>query len=126
MDTMINKRLISLAVEIGIALIIVAALIAYALSPVRLGVSRNWGAFLGETLIVFVNLFVFIRNNARPVLAWWLAIAALVIHIVGGTVICLQIEDIPLLWFGGAAVAEIVFLLGVIERIPKTRAGTQN
>lgn len=108
-------------IEVVIAIAIVASILAYNLSGIRLGISRNWGALLGETLIVFINLFAFLRKRASPTSAWWVLIFALAVHSVAGAVICLYIEDIPLVWFAVAAAAEIVLLLGIADRISWTR-----
>ena len=43
-----RDRLIALTVEVGIAIALVGAITAYALSPSLIGLSRNWGAFLAK------------------------------------------------------------------------------
>jgi hypothetical protein len=123
MTTKRTERFRTLAIEVVLGIAIVGSIVAYSLSGMRIGISRNWGAFLGETLIVFINLFAFVRKRTNTAPAYWVAIVALVVHIVAGTVICLYIEDIPLAWFAIAAIAEIVFLLGIVERISWTRIG---
>jgi hypothetical protein len=117
MTTKKIQRVVTVIIEVVVALAIVGAIVAYSLSGIRLGISRNWGAFLGETLIVFVNLFIFLRKHASPVRAWWASIVALLVHCTAGAVACLYIEDIPLVWFAVAAIVEIVLLLRIVEQV---------
>lgn len=117
MTTNKTTRVLTVIIEVVVALAIVGSIVAYNLSGIRVGISRNWGAFLGETLIVFGNLFIFLRKRASPTRAWWAAIIALLIHCAAGSIVCFYLEDIPLVWFAVAAIVEITLLLRIVEQI---------
>ena len=50
-------------------------------------------------------------------MSWRIVILALAVHVVGGTVICLSIENIPILWFAVVGIAELRVVLWTIARI---------
>ena len=112
-----RDRLITLTAEVGLAIALVGAITAYALSPMRIGISRNWVAFVGQALILFGNLFIFVRKNAGSAKSWWVIVLALVVHIVGGTALCLYFQDIPILWFAIVGIAELGLVLRVISAV---------
>ena len=117
-----SKRILGLAIEVLIAIAIVGLVVAYALSPYRLGISRNWGAFAGVTVILFINLFRFARSLPQTAALRWALVACLALHLCLGVAVCYLVEDIPLVWFALGGFAEIVVMLSIIQRLNRPPA----
>jgi hypothetical protein len=111
------SRASELAIEIVFALLIVGAIVAYAMSSVRIPFSRNWGALAGETLILFWNVVAFVRRYCQKTSKWWIVSGAFVAHIAIGAAACTWIEAIPLICFALAGIAEIVLIVSILQRL---------
>jgi cation transport ATPase len=119
MKTDIRKRVGWLIAEVAIGIALVLGVIYAAAHPEMKLPSRNWVAFAGCTLIVFLGgMPKFVLDSHQRLLVGRLKFGAFIAHMALGTFLCVRANgNLPVLLFFVIAIVESVLIFRAIARI---------